>query len=184
MIRSRHVLALIAALLGVVSLAHPARPAVAPDSVQRAALDTRLRRLSRVQVVTEDSSFILPKPAARADGLFMREPWRPPRRALIEIDVPPPPAPPALVPWSEIAKVQAPTNDFRTGAIAGAVVGTAMVGASIYSFRHYLRADWRDYSPAVWVGAPLLIGASALAGGVLFGTGETGWRTVYPPKRR
>jgi hypothetical protein len=184
MIRSMHGLVQIAALLGAVSLAHSTRAAIAPDSAQRAALDIRLRHSSRVQIVTEDTSFILPKPAARIDGVFMREPWSPARQALIQIDVPPPPAPRTFVSWSEIAEVQVPINDFRTGVTAGAVVGTAIVGATVFSFRHYLHADWHDYAPAVWMGVPLVIGACALAGGVLFGTGETGWRTVYPPKRR
>jgi hypothetical protein len=184
MIRRIDELALGAALLAAVTLAPSARAVPAPDSAQRAALQSRIGHLGRVQIVGERGATLLLKPVVRDDGLHMREPWHPPRQALIEIDATPPPAPPSFVPWSEIAAVQVPTGDFRGGATAGAVVGAFVVAVTLFSFRHDLHADWDTYAPSVWTGAPIVIGVSTLAGGLLFGLGSNDWRTVYPPPRR
>jgi hypothetical protein len=170
-----------AALLAAVTFAAPVRAVPAPDSAQRAALQSRIGHLGRVQIVGARGATLLLKPVVRDDGLHMREPYRAPRQALIEIgELPPPPPPVPFVPWSEISVVQAPVNGFKAGLVAGAVFAGVMAGAVIFSYRHVISREWDRYDGAVMVGTPLFMGAGALAGGLLFGLVGEQWRTVYP----
>jgi len=164
-----------------------ARAADWPDSAQRAALQNRIGRLGRVQILGSRGATLLLKPVVRDDGLHMREPYRPPRQALIEIgDVPPPPPPVPFVPWSEIRAVQVPASGFASGAGMGAALGAIMAGTTLLAFRHEISRNWENYEGVILVGVPLFVGAGALAGGLVFGVFSGGWRTVYPvaPPRR
>jgi hypothetical protein len=181
--RRIHGLALGAALLAAVTLAAPVAAVPAPDSAQRATLQRRIGRLGRVQIVGPSGQTLLLKPVVRDDGLHMRELYRAPRQALIEIgEVPLPPPPVPFVPWSEITAIRAPARGFASGAMMGAIFATGVTAATLFAFRHELSHDWDVYEPAVWFGAPLVIGAGVLAGGLLFGLVGEEWRTVYPAR--
>jgi hypothetical protein len=170
MIRRIRELVLGAALLAAVTLAPPARAVPAPDSAQRAALQSRIGHLGRVQIVGTRGATLLLKPVVRDDGLHLREPCRAPRQALIQIgEVPPPPVP--FVPWSEIGVVQAPVNGFKAGLVAGAV---------LLSQHRAIAREWDQYRGLVVIGTPLFMGAGALSGGLLFGLVGEQWKTVYP----
>lgn len=162
-------------------LAAPARAIPAPGSAQRAALQDRIGRLSRVQILGPSGATLLLKPVVRDDGLHMREPYSAPRQALIEIgDVPQPPPPVSFVSWSEIDAVQAPVRAFRSGVVTGVVLSSLIVGATLFSFRRPFMDDWDRHRGTVLVGTPLLIGTGALAGGLLFALLGEDWQTVYP----
>ena len=181
MIRRIHELTLAAALLAAVTLVAPARAVPAPDSAQRAALQSRIGHLGRVQIVGASGTTLLLKPVVRDDGLHLREPYRAPRQALIEIgEVPPSPPPVPFVPWSEIGVVQAPVNGFKAGLVAGAVFAGVMAGAVLLSQHRAIAREWDQYRGLVVIGTPLFIGAGALAGGLLFGLVGEQWKTVYP----
>jgi hypothetical protein len=171
---------LLAALAASLLAAAPAVAGATPDSAARAALQRRIGRLGSVQLVGPAGSILLFKPVVREDGLHMREPWKPPRAALIVLgDVPAPPRPVEFVPWSAIEQVQVRRSGVGTGLLAGAAFGAGLAAILAVVYHHQITGDWETAQPVVLAGGTVLVGAGAVAG-MLLGSLGGGWDTAYP----
>jgi hypothetical protein len=168
-------------MLAALLAAAPPAGAAAPDSAARAALQEAIGGRASVQVVDPAGGTLLfPRPTVRDDGLHRRTPWKPPRAALfVSRDVPPPPRPPELVPWSAIGQVQVRRSSMGRGMLHGAVFGTLFVGMLFAIYHRPILDDWDASAPVVFSVGTTLIGGSAALGLVL-GSYDEGWRTVYP----
>ncbi len=147
-----------------------------PDSAQRARLQESIGHLGSVQILGAGRATLLLKPVVRDDGLHMREPYRAPRLALVEIgDVPKPPPPPDFVPWSAIEAVQV-KRSMNPGSMARGFVIGGLLGALVSM--PFVQALGRADVPR----APAIsfFAVPGAAVGVVFGAGIQHWETVYP----
>jgi len=174
-------LASLAALVVVTAAAASGRAGAIPDSAARAALQATIGHLGSVRVVGSTGGIRLLAPVVRDDGLHMRAPWKPPRPALfVSKDTPAPERPVDFVPWSAIEQVQVRRSRAGTGFLAGAAFGAGLVGMLVAVYHRPIMDDWSAAAPIVLAGGSIVVGAGATVG-LLLGSFDEGWRTVYPP---
>ncbi len=170
-------------VLLLVAAASTTHAAVAPDSAQRAALEARIGRAAKVRLLAPEGPIIMLEPTVREDGIGAGKPYHPPRPALIVVGEVRAAQPVDFVPWSRIEGVQVRTSAARGGAVLGALVGLALVGAGVRVLQASKDIDWADgRGQVIGIGAGI-VGAGALAGFALGSLGED-WKTVYPPPGR
>jgi hypothetical protein len=157
-----------------------ARADVVPDSATRAALQRRIGRLAKVRVLGAAGETILLKPTVLEDGLRMREPYRPPRPALVVIgELPPPPPPVDFVPWSAIAEVQVARGEPVRGLVAGALFGAGLSAILFFAYERVYQRYGDEAVPVALLGGSSLTVTGAVVGATI-GSFTEGWRTVYP----
>jgi len=157
-----------------------ARAEAVPDSATRAALLRRIGHLAKVRVLGPAGETILLKPTVREDGLRMREPYHPPRPALVVIgEVPPPPPPVDFVPWSAIAEVQVARGEPLRGLASGALFGLGLSTIVLLVYHRAYSRYQEDALPIALVGGSVVVVTGAVVGATI-GSFTEGWRSVYP----
>jgi len=169
----------IALVVALLAAAVPAAHAAAPDSCQRAALQRRIGGLREVLLVGPAGEILLRQPLVDPDGIRMREPFHPPRPALIVVgELPAAPRPVERVAWSDIDSVQVHVGGDPGSITMGFVIG-ALVGVLISVPFSQVAAQ---------MGVPKQVTFSLTGGlgglfGAAFGAGVQHWRTVFPRLR-